>query len=145
MTTPTGIHIRFERSLNAPVEHVYKVLTEATHISKWYGPSDEFDVTVHTWEARVGGDYRVALKTPAGETHIVIGEFRELVPNEKVAYTWNWEGQPPMDTLVTFTIRPEGGQTALTLTHEGFPADDVRAQHEQGWTGSLERLSGAVR
>ena len=144
MTTPTGIYIKLERSLNAPVAHVYKVLTEASHISRWYGPSDEFEVTVHTWELRVGGDYRVALKTPAGETHIVIGQFKELVPNEKVAYTWSWEGQPAIDTLVTFTIRQAGEKTELTLTHEGFMTEEARTNHEQGWRGSLERLSRTV-
>ena len=52
MTTPTGIYIKLERSLNAPVAHVYKVLTEASHISRWYGPSDEFEVTDLAWIRR---------------------------------------------------------------------------------------------
>ena len=144
MTTATGIHLKFERSLDAPVEHVYKVLTESGYISQWYGPSDDFKVTVHRWDARVGGSYRVEFNTPAGETHIVVGEFKELRKNSRVAYTWSWEGQPPLDTLVTFTIRAEGEKTRLTLVHDGFPADEVRAHHEQGWTGSMERLARAV-
>lgn len=144
MTTTTGIHLKFERSLDAPVEHVYKVLTASDSIAKWYGPSDDFKVTVHQWDARLGGNYRVEFNTPGGETHIVVGVFKELVRNEKVAYTWSWEGQPPMDTLVTFTIRPDGQKTKLTLIHDGFPAEEVRAHHEQGWTGSLERLTRAV-
>jgi uncharacterized protein YndB with AHSA1/START domain len=141
---PTGISLKYEKSLNAPAEHVYKVLTDAKHIPSWYGPADDFKIKVHKWEARVGGNYRVEFNTPTGETHIVVGQFKELVPNKKVAYTWSWEGQPPMDTLVTFAIRADGGKTQLTFTHEGFPSDEVRGHHEHGWMGSLERLTRAV-
>lgn len=144
MAAAGGIQLNFERKLDAPVAHVYKVLTGTEFISRWFGPSDEFKVTVHQWDARIGGSYRVEFNTPAGETHIVIGTFKELVPNQKVAYTWTWEGRPAMDSLVTFTIRADGNKTLLTLVHGGFPAEEVRDHHQQGWAGSMERLSRAV-
>lgn len=144
MTSDTGIKLEKQLTLNAPAAHVYKVLTQAEHISKWYGPSDEFKITVHKWDCKVGGKYRVEFNTPAGETHIVVGEFKELKPNAKVAYSWSWEGQPPMDTLVTFAIKAAGDKTELAFSHVGFPAEEVRDHHNQGWTGSLERLSRAV-
>jgi uncharacterized protein YndB with AHSA1/START domain len=46
-----------------------------------------------------------------------------------------------MDTLVTFDLSADGESTRLLLTHEGFPADEARDHHNQGWTGSLERLA----
>jgi uncharacterized protein YndB with AHSA1/START domain len=137
-------NVKMERSLNAPADHVYKVLTDARHIPNWYGPSDDFKVTVHKWEPKVGGKYRVEFNAPDGETNIVVGEFKELVPGKKVAYTWTWEGRPVIDTLVTIVLKPNGKKTDLTLTHEGFPSDDMADHHNQGWTGSMERLMRAV-
>jgi len=140
MTTPVGLTLRMERTLNAPIERVFEVLTAAEHIGRWFGPSDDFRVTVHAWEAKEGGAYRVEFNTPDGETHIVVGTFTAIVPNSRVSYTWSWEGRPPMDTLVTFALEGKGRQTQLVFTHEGFPAEDVRGHHEQGWTGSMARL-----
>jgi uncharacterized protein YndB with AHSA1/START domain len=151
MSTRTGIQLKLERTFDASLEHVYDVLTKADHIGNWFGPSDDFKITVHEWNASVGGRYRVEFNTPSGETHIVVGEFKELVINTKIAYSWSWEGKPPMDSLVTFEITKVGEKTALSFTHEGFPSDDSRDHHTQGWTGSLERftralsLSGPVR
>jgi uncharacterized protein YndB with AHSA1/START domain len=136
--------LKLERSLNAPAEHVYKVLTDAKHVGRWYGPADDFKVTVHKWEPKVGGKYRVEFISPDGTINIVIGEFKELVPGKKVAYTWTWEGKPVIDTLVTFTLKAVGKRTELTLTHDGFPDADMAGHHNQGWTGCLERLSREV-
>jgi len=140
MTSQTGIRLKFERTLHASAQTVYDALTSKDAIGKWFGPSDDFKVVVHTWDCRVGGSYKVEFKTPAGETHTCHGQFKELIPNKKVSYTWSWEEQPPIDTLVSFVIKANGEKTDLVITHDGFPTEDMRAHHEQGWTGSLERL-----
>ena len=145
MSTDTGIKIEKQQTLNAPVEHVFNVLTQGEHIPNWYGPSDDYKVAVKEWDCKVGGKYRVEFNTPAGDRHVVVGEFKELVPNSKVAYSWSWADQPPMDTLVTFELKPDGDKTALTFSHVGFPMEDIRDHHNEGWTGSLERLGRAVR
>lgn len=139
----TATPIKLERTLNASVERVFDVLTNPKHIPGWYGPSDDFDIKVHEWDCKVGGKYRVEFGTPEGP-QIVAGEFKELQDNSKVAYTWAWEGQPPMDTLVTFKISADDNKTRLDFTHEGFPSEEAKGHHEQGWTGSLERLQKSV-
>ncbi len=144
MTNQTGVNLKFERTLDAPIDKVFEALTSKAAIAKWFGPSDDFDIIVHAWNCEVGGEYRVQFDTPGGEQHICFGEFREIIAGEKLSYTWSWEGQPPMDTLVTFEVKAAGTQTLLTLTHDGFPAEEVRDHHEQGWTGSLERLVRAI-
>jgi uncharacterized protein YndB with AHSA1/START domain len=142
--TTTGYELKLDRTLNAPVERVWKALTEGAQIARWYGPSDDFRIEVMEWDCRVGGDYRVAMHHKEGQTHTCFGTFKTLLPNERIAYSWAWEGQPPMDTLVTFELAAEGDRTHLSFTHAGFPAEEAREQHRMGWTGSLERLQGAV-
>lgn len=146
MTSRAGVALNMERDLDASVETVFTALTSKEAVGGWFGPSDDFEVTVHEWDCREGGRYRVEFNTPAGETHIVIGEFESIVPNRLVSYTWSWEGQPPLDTLVSFHLERKGeGRTHLSFTHEGFPSDDVRGHHEQGWMGSLARLEREVQ
>jgi uncharacterized protein YndB with AHSA1/START domain len=76
-------------------------------VAQWFGPSNDFKVTVHTWDCQVGGSYRVQFDTPDGE-HICVGEFREIEPHTRLSYTWSWEAQPPMDTLVSFEVEARG-------------------------------------
>ncbi|MEE9312080.1 MAG: SRPBCC domain-containing protein [Planctomycetota bacterium] len=144
MTSETSIKIEMERILNASTARVYEVLTKAEHIPAWYGPSDAYKIKIHHWDCKVGGTYRVEFNTPEGENHIVVGEFKELRPNEKVSYTWSWEGQPPMDTLVTFKLTADGDKTKLDLLHDGFPSEEPRDHHTMGWTGSMDRLEKSV-
>lgn len=138
MTATHGL--KLERSFNKTAEQVFKALTDAKAIGRWFGPSDAFKVTVHRWDCKVGGKYRVEFNAPDGATHICIGTFKQIVPNQKIAYSWDWEGKPTMDSVVTFTLKPEGQKTHLTLTHDGIPAADAAEHHKQGWTGSMERL-----
>ena len=72
------------------------------------------------------------------------GEFVEVVPKERLVYTFGWEqeGNPitPGSTTVEITLHPEGTKTRLRLVHRGLP-DDAVEQHTQGWTHYLDRLA----
>lgn len=141
---PRGYELKLERTLHAPVDRVWAALTEADQITQWYGPGDEFRIEVLEWDCRVGGKYRVAMHHKDGQVHTCFGVFEALEPNQRIAYSWSWEGQPPMDTLVTFALSVDGDRTRLDFTHSGFPAEEAREQHRMGWNGSLERLASVV-
>jgi uncharacterized protein YndB with AHSA1/START domain len=83
--------------------------------------------------------YRVLV---AGQ-HQAAGEFVEIVPPEKVVFSFGWDqpGHPiPVgSTTVEITLHPEGEKTRLRLVHRGLP-DDAVADHEGGWSHYLERL-----
>ena len=143
--TSAAFELKLERTLDSPVERVWSALTDRESIPRWYGPGDDFRVEVHEWDCRLGGSYRVAMHHKDGPTHTCYGVFKTIEAPERIAYTWAWEGAPPMDTLVTFQLAPEGGRTRLSFAHVGFPNEDVKEQHRMGWTGSLERLAAAVR
>jgi uncharacterized protein YndB with AHSA1/START domain len=91
-------------------------------------------------DVRVGGRYRMVMKSPDGEQHDVSGVYREVVPGEKLAFTWAWKSTPERESLVTVTVKPDGDGTLLTLTHEQFFDDDARDRHQHGWTGALDKL-----
>ena len=72
--------------------------------------------------------------------HDVGGVYREVVPNEKLVFTWAWKSTPERESLVTVLIKPDGDGSLLTLTHEQFFDEDVRDRHQQGWTGALDKM-----
>ena len=81
----------------------------------------------------------------AGE-HQSAGEFVEVVPNQKVVFTFGWEEKdhpiPPGSTTIEITLHPEGDKTLVRLAHRGLPADAVD-DHGNGWAHYLERLAVA--
>jgi uncharacterized protein YndB with AHSA1/START domain len=99
---------------------------------KWMGTEAEID-------PRPGGVYRVLV----GGEHPSIGEFVEVVPDEKVVFTWGWDEPghpiPAGSTRVEITLIPEGDKTRIRLVHRGLPADAV-AEHTGGWDHYLGRL-----
>lgn len=142
MTAPTqpDTRISFERQLDASPETVFRAISEPAHIARWYGPSDDYTIEVSQWEFHPGGHFRIAMRHKGGNVHTVLGEFREIVVGKRVSHTWTWEGQPRLDTLVTFVVEPTAEGTRLTLTHTGFPTAEHAGRHHEGWTGSLARL-----
>jgi uncharacterized protein YndB with AHSA1/START domain len=95
-------------------------------------------------DVRVGGRYRIVMKSSDGEVHDVGGVYREVVPGEKLVFTWAWKSTPERESLVTVLIKPDGDGTLLTLLHEQFFDDAARDRHQHGWTGALDKLGRFV-
>ncbi|MEO8751207.1 MAG: SRPBCC domain-containing protein [Casimicrobiaceae bacterium] len=106
----------------------------------WMGPSDDFGDAEVTMDVRVGGRYRIVMHAQDGELHRVGGEFREIVPNRRLVYTWAWESTPERESLVTVEFKPAGQGTELLLTHQRFADTEARDKHQHGWNGCLARL-----
>ena len=103
------------------------------------GPGEAKAVSAEC-DARVGGRYRWLMRTPSGEEHDVSGVYREVVPDEKLVFTWAWKTTPERELLVTVLLKPDGDGTLLTVTHEQFFDENARDQHQHGWTGALDKM-----
>ena len=88
------------RIFAAPRERVFKAWTDPNQLSRWFGPSDEYTAKAEI-DLRVGGAYRLEMHHSGGNVHTVVGTYREIIPPEKLSFTWQWEGSPAPDTLVT--------------------------------------------
>lgn len=125
-----------EVMIDATPETIWPFLTEPSKYIEWSG-------TVADLDPRPGGAYRVLV---AGQFQSA-GEYVEVVPNEKVTFTFGWEqeGNPitPGSTTVEITLHPEGDKTRVRLVHRGLP-DDAVADHTNGWDHYLGRLAIAA-
>ena len=119
--------------IDARPETVFKLLTEPSRHLEWWGTEADLD-------PRPGGVYRVEVSG----AHRAVGEFVEVVPNEKVVFTFGWDapGHPigPGSTTVEYTLHAEGDKTRVRLVHRGLP-DDAVAGHGTGWDHYLPRLA----
>jgi uncharacterized protein YndB with AHSA1/START domain len=131
--------LTLQRRLNAAPAKVYAAWTEPAHIVKWMHPYG-CEVLLAEMDVRVGGRFRIAMRTTEGEEPEVSGTFREVEPRAKLVYTWAWRDTPERESLVTLTLRPDGGGTLLTLTHERFFDEAARESHEGGWSSALDGL-----
>jgi len=131
--------LTLKRRLNASPEKVFAAWTEPAHLTKWFGP-DAGAVTRADLDVRTGGRYVVIFHTEDGEEHYVSGVYKEVVHNEKLAFTWAWRSTPERESFVTVHIKPDGAGSILTLVHEQFFDEAARDRHAFGWTGSLNKL-----
>ena len=137
--SPVKPSLTLKRRLNAAPAKVYAAWTDPRQIVRWFGP-DAGAVTRAEADARTGGRYTVVFRTEHGEEHHVRGVYREVVPGEKLVFTWAWRSTPERESLVTVELRPDGEGTSLTLTHERFFDEPARDRHREGWSGSLDKL-----
>ena len=122
--------------IDATPETIWPLLTESGRYPEWIGTAAEID-------ARPGGVYRVSIK---GE-HRALGEFVEVVPLQKLVFTFGWNEPdhpiPAGSTTVEITLHPEGEKTLLRLVHRGLPADAID-DHSGGWSELLEQLAATA-
>lgn len=137
-TTETTLIIR--RTFNAPRAKVFEAWTNPEQLKHWFSPNDAFVISIATVDLKVGGTYHIGMKPPDRESlHVATGVYREIIPPEKLVFSWSWEGEP-LDTLVTVEFRDLGNATEVMLKHEYFPDAQTRDKHSEGWTGCLELL-----
>ena len=131
--------LTLKRRLNATPAKAYAAWTDPAKIVKWFGP-DSGPVTSAELDVRSGGRYAIAFFTEDGEEHHVSGIYREVIPDQKLVFTWAWRTMPERESLVTITIKPDGDGSLLTLHHEQFFDEPARDRHRHGWTGCLDKL-----
>jgi uncharacterized protein YndB with AHSA1/START domain len=136
--------LTLKRRLNAPPSKVYRAWTDSAKISHWFGPEDAEILRAET-DVRVGGRFRIVFRGPDGEEHDVSGIYREVVPDQKLVFTWAWRSTPERESLVTVALKRDGDGTLLTLLHEQFFDEAARDRHGRGWNGTLDKLESYVR
>jgi uncharacterized protein YndB with AHSA1/START domain len=132
------------RVFDAPQALVYAAWTEPDHLTRWWGPRG-FTVVFSDIDVRVGGAWRVRMRSPEGNEHTSGGVYREVAPPERLVFTHAWEGaedgEPGHETLVTITFAEDAGKTRMTFRQAVFATPASRDAHEEGWSSAFEVLA----
>ena len=119
-----------ERTFSAPPERIWKALTDAEEMRRWYFDMKEF-------KPEVGFEFEFTVEHEGMKYHHLC-EITEVIPQKKLVYTWRYKGHEG-NSLVTFELFADGDKTRLKLTHEGletFPKTPsfARRSFMEGWT-----------
>jgi uncharacterized protein YndB with AHSA1/START domain len=137
--------VRLHRVLRAPPERVYRAFLNADALAKWIPPNG-FTGTVHHMEARVGGTFRMSFTNfTTGQSHSFGGEYLELVPNELIRYTDQFDDPNlPGVIQVTVSLKAVSCGTELNVVQEGIPDVIPVEMCYLGWQDSLVLLAKLV-
>lgn len=142
--SPTGTYLQVSRVIKAKREKVFEAWTNPELMKKWFCPQDLVVADVQA-DARKGGKYKIAMKDEArGKIFTTFGSYREIIPNEKLVFSWEWEEPDQNESVVTVEFSDKDGGTQVTVTHERFKDMNGENGHLEGWTSALENLSKQV-
>ncbi len=114
VTLPTDTQILITREFNAPKHLVYKACTTPDLIKRWWH-ANRGEVTIAEMDVRVGGKWRWVMVTHSGFEVGFHGEYREVVPNERIVSTEVYEGVPDAEAVNMITFTEKEDRTTLTV------------------------------
>lgn len=140
----TGI-VRLHRVLRTTPERVYRAFLDADAMAKWLPPYG-FTCNVHHLDGRVGGTFKMSFTNfTTGHGHSFGGEYRELIPNERIRYSDKFDDPHlpgEMETMVS--LRQVSCGTELSIVQEGVPEAIPVEMCYLGWQESLAQLAHLV-
>jgi uncharacterized protein YndB with AHSA1/START domain len=132
-----------KRTFAAPRVKVFEAWTKPEVLRQWFAAGDDYDGSFAEVDLRLGGSYRIAMKHRAkGIEHVAYGTYREIVPNERLVFSWSWEEDPTKEeTLITIELRDAGEGTEMSFRHDLFSTTKLRDEHGHGWRLCLDRMA----
>jgi uncharacterized protein YndB with AHSA1/START domain len=137
--------IQLHRVLRANPERVYRAFLDADAMAKWLPPYG-FTCKVHHMDANVGGTYEMSFTNfSTGNGHSFGGEYRELVPSERIRYTDRFDDPNlPGEMQTTVSLKQVSCGTELHIVQEGLPEAIPVEMCYLGWQESLAQLAQLV-
>jgi uncharacterized protein YndB with AHSA1/START domain len=137
---PKGI-VRLHRLVRADPQKVYRAFLDPDALAKWLPPFG-FTCKVHHMDATVGGTFKMSFKNfSTGHGHSFGGEYRELVPHERIRYSDKFDDPNlPGEMETTVTLRKVACGTDLTVVQEGIPELIPVEICYLGWQESLAQF-----
>jgi len=143
-TMPSEREVVMTRVFDAPPSLVWKAYTDPNLIPRWWGPR-YLTTTVDKMDLKPGGEWRYVSRAPDGKEFGFHGVFREIVPIQRLAWTFEFEGMPGHVSVDTVKFEEQDGKTKVTVTSLFDTKADrdgmVASGMESGETESMERLA----
>ena len=143
VTLPSDTEILITREFNAPKHLVYEAWTKPEHIKRWWAGL-RGETTLVEVDLRVGGMWRYVMVANEGFEVAFHGEYREIVPNERIVSTEVYEGFPDGEALNTLTFEEVDGRTTLSILVEHSCKEHRDAHIESGMEGGMQEAMDAL-
>src|SRR5213082_3908021 len=133
-----NLSLEIKRLFRSPRDRVYAAWTDPAQLIQWFGP-EKVQTRDLIAETRVGGKFRWDVTNSEGENMTCLGEYRELQPDKKIVFNWQWDDDEDWEnhtSIVTVELSDADGGTELRLTHEQLPNEASRDGHTGGWNSA---------
>ena len=138
VTLPSDTQILITREFNAPKHLVYRAWTTPELVRRWWS-ADHGEMTIAEIDLRVGGKWRYVMIANEGFEVGFHGEYREIVPDERIVSTEVYEGMPEGEALNTLTLTEEDGRTALSILVQHSCKEHRDAHINSGMESGLQK------
>ena len=144
VTLPSDTEILITREFDAPRDLVFNAMTDPDLIPRWWGPRG-YTTEVDTMDVRPGGKWRFVHRTPDGTAHGFRGEYREVVPPERIVQTFEYEPMAGHIFVETATFTEHDGRTLLTVRSVAPSKEDrdgmIQSGMEKGLVETHDRFA----
>jgi uncharacterized protein YndB with AHSA1/START domain len=146
---PSDLEIAFTRTFMWKRSLLFEAWTKPEHVKHWWG-CDGSRVVACEMDVRIGGSWHIVLRMPDGTDHSFSGKYMQIVPDERLVYTEQYEnphvGNPEWVTTVDFIETESGSQLTHNIHHRSREARDghLKAGMESGERQSLRRLDERI-
>jgi uncharacterized protein YndB with AHSA1/START domain len=131
------------RTFDAPASMLFALWSKPEHMKRWMGPAN-FACPEAEIDFRVGGAYRVMIKSAEHGENWFGGVYREIEQGRRLVFTFRWDNDGPsagVETLVTVTFEERDGKTVQTFHQRPFLDVERRDSHVGGWTQAFDKLA----
>jgi uncharacterized protein YndB with AHSA1/START domain len=143
VTLPTDEQILITREFDAPKQLVYEAWTTPELVKRWWS-GKRGSMTLAEIDLRVGGMWRYVMIANGGFEVAFHGEFREIVPNERIITTEVFEGFPDGEAVDTVTFTEADGRTTLTMLVQHASKEHRDAHVNSGMEGGMQESMDAL-
>jgi uncharacterized protein YndB with AHSA1/START domain len=135
--SPHNFTLTVNHTYPAAREKVFNAWVNPEELKKWWGP-EGYHTTIEEMEVEVNGKYKYLMHPPNGEARILTGTYLEIIPFEKLVFTWKWDNDDFPTTKVTIDFLEKDQLTEVNVTHSNLPSEEAAKGHNDGWTSSLQ-------
>lgn len=136
--------IRIERTFRGRAQRVFDAWTSVEVLRRWWHAEHDWETPHAQLDLRVGGAIQITMRDPdRGEDHGGGGQFTEIDPPRRLAFTWRWDEDPSTQQLIEVDFTEHGDRTTVVLTNRGIPAE-AKDDHVCGWQNSFDNLDAAL-
>ena len=129
------------RTFAAPASMLFALWSQPEHLKRWMGPQD-FECPNAEVDFRVGGAYRILIRSAEHGDNWFGGVYREIEPGRRLVFTFTWDNDglsAGVETIVTITFAEQDGRTVQTFHQAPFPSAERRDSHIGGWSQSFDK------
>lgn len=137
----SGETLNIERTFQAPAQAVFDAWTSEEVLRRWFYGQPGWETPEAEVDLRLGGALRVVMRDPQkGAEHGGGGQYTEINPPTRLAFTWTWDRDEDRETLIELDFEESDGATTVRFTHSNLRDEESVRNHKEGWTVCFDNL-----